>query len=183
MWSRACIRDSARVPGAVLECSSSQGTMFRFTSRHQIPSDILRAQSFSPAHRPASLAKMSTQRADTTSPRSSDAIVMGGGWAGLIAALRLTEGGNSVTLIEARPRLGGRAFTHTYTPETMGSAARTASDKYDSNVAAVDFGCSWIHGYAEGNPVKSICEKLEIVRRNDRFFPTAFVLLISLLHN
>lgn len=113
---------------------------------------------------------MSTQRADETSPRSSDAVVMGGGWAGLITALRLAEGGKSVMLIEARPRLGGRAFTHTYTSETMGSAARTASDKYDPNVTAVDFGCSWIHGYAEGNPVKLICEKLGIVCKNRRAF-------------
>lgn len=36
-------------------------------------------------------------------------IVVGGGWAGLAAAVRLTERGHPVTLMEAAPSLGGRA--------------------------------------------------------------------------
>lgn len=39
------------------------------------------------------------------------AIVVGGGLAGLAAALELTDGGASVTLLEARPRLGGATFS------------------------------------------------------------------------
>ncbi|MEE8343469.1 MAG: hydroxysqualene dehydroxylase HpnE [Gammaproteobacteria bacterium] len=38
-------------------------------------------------------------------------VVVGGGWAGLAAAVDLTDSGFPVTLIEAAPRLGGRART------------------------------------------------------------------------
>jgi squalene-associated FAD-dependent desaturase len=39
------------------------------------------------------------------------AVVIGGGLAGITAALRLSEAGLAVTLVEARPRLGGLAFS------------------------------------------------------------------------
>lgn len=38
-------------------------------------------------------------------------IVVGGGLAGIAAALRLADGGRAVTLVEGRPRLGGAAFS------------------------------------------------------------------------
>jgi monoamine oxidase len=41
-----------------------------------------------------------------------DALVIGGGMAGLTAARRLTEAGLSIILLEARDRLGGRVYTH-----------------------------------------------------------------------
>ena len=41
----------------------------------------------------------------------SPAVVLGGGLAGIAAALRLADGGREVTLIEGRPRLGGAAFS------------------------------------------------------------------------
>jgi len=40
-----------------------------------------------------------------------DVCVVGGGFAGLTAALRLKQAGQSVTLLEARDRLGGRTYT------------------------------------------------------------------------
>ena len=41
----------------------------------------------------------------------SDVVVVGGGVAGLAAAVRLAEAGRRVTLLEARARLGGRVYT------------------------------------------------------------------------
>ncbi|MGW4652120.1 hydroxysqualene dehydroxylase HpnE [Kitasatospora sp. NPDC004289] len=43
--------------------------------------------------------------------RELTAVVVGGGLAGITAALRLAEAGRRVTLVEARPRLGGLAFS------------------------------------------------------------------------
>lgn len=45
------------------------------------------------------------------SPRSSRAVVIGGGLAGITSALRLADAGLDVTLLEGRPRLGGLAFS------------------------------------------------------------------------
>ncbi|MCT2548288.1 hydroxysqualene dehydroxylase HpnE [Streptomyces atratus] len=44
-------------------------------------------------------------------PRSSSAVVIGGGLAGITSALRLADAGLDVTLLEGRPRLGGLAFS------------------------------------------------------------------------
>ncbi|MET9662141.1 hydroxysqualene dehydroxylase HpnE [Streptomyces sp. NPDC006510] len=44
-------------------------------------------------------------------PRSSRAVVIGGGIAGVTSALRLADAGLDVTLLEGRPRLGGLAFS------------------------------------------------------------------------
>ncbi|WP_078591661.1 hydroxysqualene dehydroxylase HpnE [Streptomyces megasporus] len=44
-------------------------------------------------------------------PGASRAVVVGGGLAGVTAALRLADAGLGVTLVEARPRLGGLAFS------------------------------------------------------------------------
>src|SRR5215468_6604393 len=42
---------------------------------------------------------------------SADVIVIGAGVAGLSAARALSDGGLSVTILEARDRIGGRIFT------------------------------------------------------------------------
>lgn len=54
-------------------------------------------------------------------------IVIGAGFAGLAAANALANGGVPVTVLEARPRIGGRAST------------------LQVGGAPVDLGCSWIH--------------------------------------
>ena len=55
-----------------------------------------------------------------------DAVIVGGGYAGLAAARRLTEEGRSTVVLEARDRVGGR----TYTVEEAG--------------ATVDLGGQWV---------------------------------------
>lgn len=58
-----------------------------------------------------------------------DAIIIGAGWAGAVAARHLAHSGKNVLVLEARGRIGGRARTHTE----------------DTHVP-IDLGCSFIHG-------------------------------------
>ncbi|MEU1096719.1 FAD-dependent oxidoreductase, partial [Streptomyces sp. NPDC005877] len=46
-----------------------------------------------------------------TTPQPERAVVVGGGLAGVTAALELAGAGLAVTLVEGRPRLGGLAFS------------------------------------------------------------------------
>src|SRR5690349_11115934 len=68
-----------------------------------------------------------------------DVIIVGGGAAGIAAALRLTASSLSTLLLEASPRIGGRAHT--------------------VNVAghALDLGCGWLHS-GDRNPWVDIAE-------------------------
>ncbi|HSH99522.1 MAG TPA: NAD(P)/FAD-dependent oxidoreductase [Reyranella sp.] len=70
-------------------------------------------------------------------------IVVGAGMAGLVAARLLHDSGFVVTVLEARPRLGGRTWTD------------------DSLGAPLDLGGSWVHG-VEGNPLTLWCDRLGI---------------------
>jgi monoamine oxidase len=63
-----------------------------------------------------------------------DAIVVGAGAAGLVAARQLGRAGLTARVLEARSRVGGRAWTER---ETFG--------------VPIDRGCAWLHA-ADGNP-------------------------------
>jgi monoamine oxidase len=68
-------------------------------------------------------------------PRSEvDVLVVGGGAAGVAAARRLHEAAIDCLIVEARDRLGGRAWTIT-----------------DESGFALDLGCGWLHS-ADRNP-------------------------------
>ena len=75
-----------------------------------------------------------------------DSIIIGAGWSGAVAARELAKKGHKVLVLEARDRVGGRAKT------------------WSSGSVKVDVGCSWIHGYKEGNPARAIAEGLNVVR-------------------
>lgn len=76
---------------------------------------------------------------------TSPVVIVGGGFAGASAALRLSKQGISTLLLEARDRLGGRTFTQ------------------DIGGHAVDVGGSNIHGYQRAdNPARQLAEELGI---------------------
>lgn len=76
-----------------------------------------------------------------------DVIVIGGGAAGLGAARRLAAEGVVVRVIEARSRLGGRAWT--LPPEAGGGCP-------------LDLGCGWLHS-AEENELSTVAVELGFV--------------------
>ena len=72
--------------------------------------------------------------------RNTEVIVIGGGAAGIAAARRLHDSGMDCILVEARQRLGGRAWT-------IGNGA----------ALPIDLGCGWLHS-ADRNPWRAIAE-------------------------
>jgi monoamine oxidase len=81
----------------------------------------------------------------TAQPQTYDAIIVGAGWSGAVAAEELAAKGHSVLVVEARNRVGGRART------------------WKDDQVKVDLGCSWIHGYKEGNPAREIAKSFSVV--------------------
>jgi monoamine oxidase len=71
----------------------------------------------------------------------SEVVIVGGGAAGIAAARRLAKAAIDCLLVEARPRLGGRAWTIT-----------------DRSGAALDLGCGWLHS-ADRNPWVPVAEE------------------------
>ena len=72
-----------------------------------------------------------------------DVIIVGAGAAGIAAAWTLHEAGKAVIVLEARSRIGGRAFT-----ATVGGFA-------------LDLGCGWLHS-ADRNPWSAIARDLSM---------------------
>ena len=70
-----------------------------------------------------------------------EVVVVGGGAAGVAAARRLREAGIDCLIVEARGRLGGRAWTIT-----------------DESGFALDLGCGWLHS-ADRNPWVKIAQE------------------------
>lgn len=72
--------------------------------------------------------------------------VVGAGMAGLAAARALVERGRTVTVYEARDRIGGRVWTDRSWPGLP-----------------VDLGASWIHG-VRGNPLTALADEAVVAR-------------------
>jgi monoamine oxidase len=70
----------------------------------------------------------------------TEVAIIGGGAAGIAAGRRLREASIDCLLIEARPRLGGRAWTIT-----------------DQSGCALDLGCGWLHS-ADRNPWATVAQ-------------------------
>jgi monoamine oxidase len=70
-------------------------------------------------------------------------VVVGAGMSGLGAARKLADAGFTVTVVEARARLGGRV--HTDTTSAPG--------------VALDLGASWIHGASKNNPLVDLAKR------------------------
>lgn len=84
----------------------------------------------------------------STLSQKLDTIIVGAGWSGAVAARELAVKGRKVLVVEARNRIGGRART------------------WGDDQVKVDLGCSWIHGYREGNPARYIAQDLGVVSRS-----------------
>ncbi len=78
-------------------------------------------------------------------------IVIGAGLSGLAAARNLHRRGATVTVLEARDRIGGRTWTSTAWPDLP-----------------LDMGASWIHG-TKGNPLTTLAEANAV-----RLLPTSY---------
>src|SRR5262245_65441062 len=70
-----------------------------------------------------------------------EVVVIGAGAAGIAAARRLTDERLKVLVLEARGRLGGRAWTHTV------------------DGMALDLGCGWLHSADENEWARIAAER------------------------
>lgn len=70
----------------------------------------------------------------------TEVVIVGGGAAGIAAGRRLAKAAIDYLLVEARPRLGGRAWTVS-----------------DASGVALDLGCGWLHS-ADRNPWTAVAQ-------------------------
>ncbi|OLE37603.1 MAG: hypothetical protein AUG48_04070 [Actinobacteria bacterium 13_1_20CM_3_68_9] len=94
-------------------------------------------------------------RAAGGSRRSADVAVVGAGFAGLTAALRLVEAGRSVIVLEARGRVGGRALNRPLGGGEVSERGATFAGPTQDHILALakQFGVGKFPTFDEGNNV------------------------------
>jgi monoamine oxidase len=94
-------------------------------------------------------------KAATGSRRSADVVVVGAGFAGLTAALRLVEAGRSVVVLEARGRVGGRALNRSISGGEISECGATFAGPTQDHILALakQFGVAKFPTYDTGNNV------------------------------
>ena len=80
------------------------------------------------------------RRRITVASTDTEIVIIGSGAAGIAAARQLSDADVACLVVEARPRLGGRAWTNTTDPTTP-----------------IDLGCGWLHS-ADRNPWREIAQ-------------------------
>jgi len=90
----------------------------------------------------------------SSSSKILDCVIIGGGWAGIAAAMRLKAGGKNIQILEARNHIGGRSHTKKIT--------------VNEHIYPIDMGSQWIHG-VDDNPITVIAQQhnLPLVLEND----------------
>ncbi|HEY8966727.1 MAG TPA: hydroxysqualene dehydroxylase HpnE, partial [Candidatus Methylacidiphilales bacterium] len=85
-------------------------------------------------------AKRREKKAAPLPPPPKEVLVLGGGFAGVAAALDLIHRGHSVTLLEAKPSLGGRAgsFTEAKSGEVLDSGQHVLMGCYEASLRLLD---------------------------------------------
>ena len=91
-------------------------------------------------------------------PDALDIIVIGSGASGFMASRVLLHHKKSVTVLESRSRIGGRAFFFPLVSESITKFGDVSSSPVPTNAdpgTRVDLGCSSIHGVQDD--CKSVC--------------------------
>jgi monoamine oxidase len=93
--------------------------------------------------------------AATASSRSADVAVVGAGFAGLTAALRLVRAGRSVIVLEARNRVGGRALNQPIGGGEISERGATFVGPTQNHILALakEFGVAKFPTFNDGNNV------------------------------
>lgn len=85
-------------------------------------------------------------------------VILGAGLSGLAAGKMLKENGYDVTILEARERIGGRVFSHTFNSDNV-------TDEKDNIV--IELGAEWIGKSHER--LLTLCKELNIELINNQF--------------
>mgnify|MGYP001047736483 CR=1 FL=1 len=80
-----------------------------------------------------------------------DVVIIGAGAAGIAAGIELQKGNINFTILEARNRVGGRAYT----------------DRETFQSTPIDLGASWIHSYGPNNVLYRYHRSLDVEKSHD----------------